>query len=151
MAKKPPRRKIPSFAAQQDVAEDGTLIEFSFKHLDTSDHRFNLYSCDKDYLVTLLRCVQNYSNYTVEQFRDFNHQSDRNTIDPEHLRKHLAGKMLDEQLIESEAWELKLGQPGSAWRAHGMLIQNMFYLILLDPSHLFFKSKHPRHNSKAKT
>ncbi len=150
MGKKSSRRKIPPSAAQEDAAEDSRLLEFSFKHLDAIDSNFDLDLCDKDYLCGLLRRIQSYSNYTVEQFRDFNHESDRNTIDPEHLRKHLDGKMLDEQLIESEAWELKLGSPGSTWRAHGLLIHNMFYLIWLDPNHRLFRSKHPKHNNKAK-
>jgi hypothetical protein len=151
MAKKLHRRKIPSSAAQQDAAEDGTLIEFSFKHLDTTDDRFDLSKCPKDYFSALLKSLQDYSHYTVEQFRNFNHQDDRHTIDPEYLRKHLAGKMQDEQLIESEAWGLKFGHVGSTWRAHGVLIYNMFYLIWLDPNHLLFRSKHPKYNDKAKS
>lgn len=151
MAKKLPRRKIPPSAAKNDAAEDGTLVEFSFKHLDTTDDRFDLSKCEKDYFSALLVRIREYSHYTVEQFRDFNHQSDRISVDPGNLYEHLAGKMLDEQLIESEAWELKFGKVGSAWRAHGILIYNMFYIIWLDPEHLLFKSKHPKYTDKAKS
>jgi len=97
-----------------------------------------------------LNAFRRYSNYTVGQFTDFNHESDRNTIDPERLRDQLADKMLDEQLLDSEAWEFKVAPeatipPRSLWRAHGLRIGNVFYVIWLDPKHKLFESKHPKH------
>ena len=126
------------------------MLEFSFKHLDSAGQKFNIDNCDKDYLCGLLLRIQSYSNYTVDQFIDFNHQSDRHTIDPEKLREQLADKMLNEQLLDSEAWELKIepdatSPPKSLWRAHGLRIANVFYLVWLDPKHKLFESKHPKH------
>jgi len=150
MGKRPLRRKIPDSAVQVELAEDSRLLEFSFKHLDLQNPRFHSDNCDSAYLCSLLECIRRYSNYTVGQFTDFNHESDRNTIDPERLRDQLADKMLDEQLLDSEAWEFKVAPeatipPRSLWRAHGLRIGNVFYVIWLDPKHKLFESKHPKH------
>lgn len=143
------KRKIPAFAVQKR-AEDERLLEFSFKHLDIEGPKFAMDACDKNYLCALLLRIRNYSNYTVAQFTDFNHESDRHTIDPEKLRAQLADKMLNEQLLDSEAWEIKLAPdakktPSSLWRVHGLRIGNVFYIVWLDPEHELFESKHPKH------
>jgi hypothetical protein len=143
------QRKIPGFATLKQ-AEDDRLLEFSFKHLDIEATKFGMEACDKNYLCALLLRIRNYSNYTVAQFIDFNHKSDRNTIDPEKLHGHLADRMLNEQLLDSEAWEIKLDPdakkpPTSLWRAHGLRIGNVFYVVWLDPEHKLFESKHPKY------
>lgn len=144
------KRKIPDSAIQREIADDGRLLEFSFKHLDFDDPKFNSENCDSAYLCSLLLRIKDYSNYRVGQFIDFNHQSDRNTIDPERLREHLAHKGIDEQLLDSQAWEIRVDPtaktpPRSLWRVFGLLIGNVLYLILLDPQHRFFESHHPKH------
>jgi hypothetical protein len=150
MSKRSLRRKsIPVSAAKEEAADKGTaLLQFSFKLLDDTNSEFSLDICDEDYLRCLLKSIQTYSNYTVEQFKNFNHESDRCTIGPELLRKQMRGKMHDEQLEDSEAWELRLGPKNTSWRAHGLLIFNVFYIIWLDPGHKLFRSNHPRHKQE---
>lgn len=137
-------RRIP---AVPQTRETNTL-ELSFKHLDTEYEKFKIQACAADYFCSLILAIQKYSGYTIDRFRDQNKQNDRHTIDFSETSEANGFISLDENLRLEEPWQIRIcpeekKKPKSAWRASGILIGNIFYMIWLDPEHKLYPDNHP--------
>ena len=91
-------------------------------------------SCSKEFLMALLLEVKNYSEYTVEQFEEENNKDRRHKnfwadTDEENGFTHLSEEIQDEY-----SWQFAL-DTNDEWRVHGMLVDNVFFVVWLDPEH----------------
>lgn len=63
---------------------------------------------------------------------------------------------LNDELQSEHGWELKLAPEAkrhsleAAWRAYGILVGNVFYVVWLDPDHKLFPDKHAAHATSKK-
>lgn len=126
-------RRIP---APDFQAEDERLLEFSFKYLDTTLDEFSLQRCNVEFLRALMESIQVYSQWTVAQFTDQNNQDRRHIIVFDSTNHPEGFSTLDEdQLTYHDAWQFAPVR-NQQWRVHGLLIDNLFQIVWLDPDHL---------------
>lgn len=141
MAKKKPRKKIP----EPQIPTGERPLKFSFTHLDMEKPKFHHSKCSKAYFAKLLEVLQRYSRWRVNQFTEQDHNDHRHTIDdfsetsePDGF-SHITADDLD-QFGYYRIWEIGV-DPGvvySPWRTHGVLIEDTFYLVWLDPEHALY-------------
>jgi hypothetical protein len=120
-----------------DIAQQDTrLLEFSFKHLDITNAKFELQRCTREFLGAMLESIQAYSNDTVAAFVNQNNQDHRHINVFDHTTEPDGFTTLDEeQLAYNDAWQFASVRR-ERWRVCGMLIENVFYVVWLDPDHL---------------
>lgn len=152
MSKQKQFRKIP----KQHPEAETQRIQFSFKHLDSEHRDFPISACGAGYLQCLLCRIKDYEEYTLDQFGNINHQDDRvlyyfpASAYPDGFRS------LSDELQSEHGWEIKLAPAAkrsseeAAWRVHGMLVGNMFYVVWLDPCHKVFPDNHAAHATNKK-
>ena len=115
-------------------------LRFSFRHLDLTNNKFRLADCSDDFLRQLLARVRDYSNWTVDDFIDQNNNEHRHVIwFPQTSEPHgFDGVGIDaDQLAYHDAWQFQICQEED-WRVHGILIDDTFYVIWLDPNHQLY-------------
>lgn len=133
------RRRIP----EPRVPAASNPLRFSFKHLDTEHLRFALGDCSKDYLDELFICLRVYSTWSVDQFSDQNNKARRHVIKFEETTEKNGFPHVDkEQLAIHDCWQFQVCRrcldnrcSHNQWRAHGMLIEEIFFIVWLDPRH----------------
>jgi hypothetical protein len=118
-------------------------LKFSFKHLDCSSEKFAVRNCHReDFWHNLLLRIKEYSQWTVDQFRDQNHQTNehRHTIHfPETSEPDGFTNVDQENLALEEPWQFSVNPvPECIGRVHGLLQEDTFYVIWLDPCHRLF-------------
>lgn len=119
-------------------------LKFSFKHLDTHNGKFclNAAKCTHEFWACLLQRMKEYSTWTVEEFRDQNNGLDRrHLIDfRETSEQNGFGTLDEENLGMEEAWQFSVKSAADCiWRVHGILQDDTFYVIWLDPCHRLFR------------
>ena len=129
-------------------AVDGRRIAFSFQYLVSDQGRFAVSNCGQDYMDSLLRAMQRYSGYTVEQFQTMDTQDDpyRHPID-------FAGSAepngfpidpIDDELFTDpgDCWQFGLFDDDDTYsytfRVHGFIFRGIFFVVWLDPAHRLF-------------
>jgi hypothetical protein len=120
-------------------------IKFSFKHLDQENEKYALSKCCATFYANLVLALVRNSKLTVEEFRAADHDEGRHplyfpdTSEPE-------GFPLDpETLGLEEPWQIRLcpnihRPPESAWRLHGVLLNDVFYVVWFDYEHLLYQN-----------
>jgi hypothetical protein len=122
-------------------------LRFSFRYLQADHPKFDIKHCNSDYMAHLLRALQRYSSFTVDQFIEIDpsdqhrhpiHLSDSSeprgfpSIDPD----------VDEDLWTDQVLQFALSEdkiaPRSAWRVHGFIYEDVFYVVWLDSQHNLF-------------
>ena len=98
--------------------------------------------CPLDFLRSLLTALRDLSTRTVsELLAEWGDVNQAHPIIFAETTEPGGFSQLDEQLAEHEAWQFKL-DPKKKWRVHGLLIDDLFLVVWLDPSHkLYGKSK----------
>jgi hypothetical protein len=143
MAKKKARR-IPE---PHEVPTNQRIVRFSFKHLDSNNARFHCSNCTAEYFRKLLETLQRYSTWTVEQFTEQSHEDHRHTLYfPETSEPNGFQGIPNadsDQFGYQDGWEIGIinqEEPWRAnvWRAHGILIDDTFFIVWLDPNHALF-------------
>jgi hypothetical protein len=125
-------RRIPAPDLQED---DKRLLEFSFKYLDSTNEKFSPQECSVEFFRALIEAIQAYSHWTVERFTDQNNKDHRHIIVFEETTEPDGFSTLEEdQLAYHDAWQFGLSKT-EVWRVHGILIDNVFYVVWLDPDH----------------
>ena len=119
-------------------------LRFSFKYLDLDHPKFSYSKCCTEYFVRLFQRMFRLSNGTVDDFIDQNNRDRRHIIDfslttePDGFQ-HIY-KIDPEQLGFHEGWQFAVypEDRGNIWRAHGILIDDTFFVVWLDQDHLLF-------------
>jgi hypothetical protein len=119
-------------------------LRFSFKHLDFTNPKFLPSNCSTDYFLRLFQMLHRYSNLTVGDFIEQNNFERRHIIDfakTTELDGFQRVPGIDaEQLGFHDGWQFGVNpsEEWNLWRAHGILINDVFYVIWLDHEHKLF-------------
>jgi hypothetical protein len=143
MAKKKRARPDPVPRIELATVEN-KLLRCSFKHLDMTNPKFDPSKCSAEYFCRLLAVVQRFSTWTVAQFIDQSNKEHRHIIDfartsePDGFQ-NIPGLDPD-QIGYADGWQFSVYPevPWSDLRAHGILIDDTFYIVWLDPEHKLF-------------
>lgn len=118
--------------ANKQIPDD--LIRFSFKYTDFSD-KYPLKNNDSGYFKSFFDRLRSLSQMKVSEFRTNRDKSLRahthdwsRTLEPEGF------KHLNEQMRQCEPWQFQLSA-NQHGRVHGILLDEVFYIIWLDPNH----------------
>jgi hypothetical protein len=138
MGRKKPQPVFP-------IAPDARCIRFSFRYLDTTNPKFSLSECDIEFFANLAGMLKTYSSWPVELFRDFNNNDHRHPIDfPETSERCFPG--IDQVQFEyGEDLQFSVSlQHSCIGRVHGILAEDTFYVVWLDPWHRLFQRSFSR-------
>jgi len=115
--------------------DDSSLIHFSFKHLDLfGNSKFTLKHCSDGYAEKFLTRLKDVCGMRLKDFRGVYQKELRNhTIDWAKTSEP-GGFAVNAQLKAKEAWQFELTKSEHG-RVHGILVDNVFYVIWLDPKH----------------
>lgn len=119
-------------------------LRFSFRHLDTAHPKFPLSCCHSDFFCCLFITLGKFSKWRVSDFTDQNNDEHRHiiafaqTTEPDGFQT-LQG-IDKEQLGFQEGWQFGVHPevPYNQWRVHGILVDDTFYIIWLDPDHKLY-------------
>ena len=114
----------------------GTL-KFSFRHLDIHTDKFLVSDCNQEFLRELLLTIREFSSWTIEQFCDQNNNEHRHVINFPETTEPNGFPVETEQLAYHESWQFHLSRLQD-WRVHGILIDDTFYVVWLDPNHRLY-------------
>jgi hypothetical protein len=113
-------------------------LKFSFRHLDIHTDKFQIRNCSAEFLRALLEAVREFSSWSVEQFCDPNNRERRHVIwFPDTTEPDGFPNLDAEQLSYHESWQFQLIRERD-WRVHGILIDDTFYIVWLDPNHCLY-------------
>lgn len=141
MAKKQKQSSIPQINA---AAPDEKPLRFSFKHLDLKNPKFDPSQCPTEYFCKLFALMQQFSAWTVSQFSDQNNEEHRHIIDfaktsePEGFQN--IPRADRDQFAYSDGWQFSVYPEvqWNDWRAHGILLDDTFYVVWFDPEHKLY-------------
>jgi hypothetical protein len=120
------------------------ILKFSFRHLDTYTEKFTVSHCDGEFLRQLLHTIRELSSWTVEQFCDQNNNERRHVIwFPDTTEPDGFPNLDKEQLSYHESWQFQLSKE-QEWRVHGILIDDTYYIVWLDPNHALYGPAAPK-------
>ena len=133
---KPP--KPANIPAASPPSDDLPLL-FSFKLLDlTSNEKFCLEKCGDGYLEKFLVRFRDMSTVTVRQFRTNRSSALRaHPIEWPTTSEPNGFSRLNAQLRGEEAWQFEI-TANEHGRVHGLLIDDTFFLVWIDPDHLLY-------------
>lgn len=116
-------------------------IIFSWRLFDRNHKLFNLGKTEASWFISLVDCLRDVSKLTVSEFRQ---QSKRRglRVHP-HDWENASAKfnMTDEFFDQNEENCLQFSVSKAKGRVHGILIDNIFYIVWLDPHHNLYPPK----------
>jgi hypothetical protein len=119
-------------------------IRFSFKHLDIDHEKFHVSKCYVDFMKALLVRLYVFSTWTVDVFVDQNNKEHRHIIDFDQTSEKdgfvKVPNIDPEQLGYHDAWQfgVRPEEYENVWRVHGILIDDTFFIVWLDPEHQLY-------------
>ena len=129
---KPPYQPYVNMHRLSKIPDD--LIRFSFKYISFSD-KYPLKKNDYNYFESLFNRLQSVSHMTTIEFRSNKDKGLRahkhnwpDTSDPGGYTH------LNDTLKQAESWQFQLSANAHG-RVHGILVDDTFYVIWLDPDH----------------
>jgi hypothetical protein len=134
------RRGIP----EPRLAPESKPVRFSFKHIEVESEKFNYSKCSGEFYRRLFLCLRTFSTWSVELFTDQNNNEHRHVIwfpETSELDGFANVPNIDpDQLGFHEAWQFSVcpDDPGNQWRVHGILIDDTFFIVWLDPDHQLY-------------
>jgi hypothetical protein len=128
--------KIPE---KTDVATVGLNFSFKYLELQKKPRKFSLEYTGDGYTETLLQRLKDMSGLSVPEFM---HSRSLRThpIDFSKTSQPQGFSHLPDQLRDKEPWQFQL-TGNEHGRVHGLLIDETFYLVWLDPSHKLYSKK----------
>jgi len=123
---------------------DPVNVKFSFKHLDLGNEKYSIKKCCVRFFTEMILSLNRYSSFTTEQFREQNNDDGRHChYFPDTSEPNGFTTLDPETLGIEEAWQIRLcpdvhKPPESAWRVHGVLLGDVFYIVWLDYEHLLY-------------
>jgi|SRR5665213_243936 len=130
-------------AIQQPVIKpDPQRVRFSFVYLEPDHPRFPISACSREYFEALFREILRYQTCRIDDFRDLVNTEKRHTTyfkDTAEPDGFTGIDPLQEDLWTDDAWQFALpgerGTAAAAWRVHGFIADDIFYIVWLDPFH----------------
>ena len=119
-------------------------LRFSFKHLHLEHGRFHINNCNNQFLLDFIYSIREFSTWTVDAFTDQYNNFHRHSFGFEGTTEpngFLAAPNIDpDQLGLHEAWQFAVPCESAEvlGRVHGILIDDTFFVVWLDPNHQLF-------------
>lgn len=141
MSKKKPRKtQIPSRITnkiQRTSLPPLQGVSFSFNYFQPTHEEFNIVKQDNKYLNTLLSRLKDLSSLTSFDLKANRSSSLRfHPINWKDTSQDSFGIISEEQLVDrAYQFSLSANQYG---RVHGFFIQEVFYIVWLDPNHKLY-------------
>jgi hypothetical protein len=134
----------PLSSVKPTKVDNPQYISFSYKYLKNDNHKFCINSKSQEYIAnylqTLLERLRDLSSMTVNEITVINAKSLRcHKIDWADTTETCFGLMNEDQLVDIPyQFQLSSNEYG---RIHGFFIENVFYVVWLDPDHLLYSKK----------
>jgi hypothetical protein len=110
----------------------------SFKLLDLQGNaKFSTIHCGDGYLQRLLERLRDIGLTTLNRFKLPGSSLRSHTIDFAQTSEPDGFVSLNAQLRDSEAWQCSISS-NEYGRLHGILIEETFYIVWIDPCHLLY-------------
>ncbi len=112
-------------------------VSFSFKYWQNNHHKFSIKGQDKTYFITLLERLKHLSTWTVQDLLLSRSSAIRcHPIEWSDTTEKEFGIANEEQLVDTP---YQIAVSANAYgRIHGFFIDNIFYIVWLDPNHLLY-------------
>ena len=126
---------------------DDRTLKFSLKYLDIDHERFHFDAWAADtFLKDLVLAIRHYSQFTLDQFTDQNHDPHRHQFDFAGTPETGGFSNLEEELRGETPWQFPICPgvhipPQSAWRVYGIILDDTFYVVWLDTKHQMFPDR----------
>lgn len=134
-----PRRRIP----RPELPTEDRALRFSFKYLDLEHSKFRYADCPPEFLESVWHELKRLSGWPVSEFCRYQNERANHPIHFAETSEPDGFAGLDpEQLGYAEAWQF-CPRPRTDWRIHGILIEDMFYLVWFDPHHRLYPKQNP--------
>lgn len=115
-------------------------ISFSFKYLKTDHDKFKWIDREINYLITLLDRLKSVSNLTaIEMIQNGSNALRCHSIEWDDTREQCFGIPSEDQLVDKPCQFSLLSNAHG--RVHGFFINEIFYVVWLDPKHLLYNLK----------
>lgn len=138
---KPTKIKELSTKIKPRPIAEPDMLRFSFKHLDFSHKKFTFKHRKGKYLLKLLERFKNLSTLKVVQdiLASRSPALRAHPIKWEETSEPSGFKHLNSQLQDIPPYQFEISKTKHG-RVHGFLLQNIFFVVWLDPEHkLYFK------------
>jgi hypothetical protein len=134
--KKPPLPPATGKVQKAPLTDDG--IRFSFKHYTVCD-KFCMPDLAKSphYVAVLFDRMKHVSGLKLSEFRLYNKTLRAHSHDWEDTTEKAGYMHLSQQMQECEPWQFSLSA-NEHGRVHGVLVDNVFYVVWLDPNHALY-------------
>ena len=138
--KKPKKQQKKSGIVVPELRDKEPEMLFSFKYLDTDGNsKFAIEKCDQNHLSNLLARLRDLSKLKCMEFRTDRSKSLRShRIEWEDTTEPRGFQLLDQQLRDLEPYQFSISQQE---RVHGFLLDDVFYVVWLDPNHELYAWK----------
>jgi len=126
------------------LTPEKSSVRFSFKHIDIEHDKFHFSKCQTEFFEKLICRFRIFSTWSIEQFTDQNNNERRHTIwFPDTSEPEGFTNIDSEQLGVHEAWQFAICPDDQAnqWRVHGILIDDTFFVVWLDPEHKLYSNR----------
>jgi hypothetical protein len=123
---------------------DDRTLKFSLKYLDIEHSRFRFDHCSADdFLRDLVLAMKHYSQFTLDQFTDQNHDPHRHQFDFAGTPESEGFSTLEDELRGETPWQFPVcpdthTPPQAGWRVYGVILEDTFYVVWLDTKHQLF-------------
>jgi hypothetical protein len=134
------KKGIPKYTPNTTLptSKIAEYLRFSFTHLDLRHERFAVVGKDDNYFISVLERLKNISSWTANEFRNTRSKSIRShTIAWEDASEPDGFSHLNEQMRQLPAFQFEISS-NSHGRVHGLLLDNTFYVVWLDPEHKLY-------------
>ena len=133
----------PAPRAQKNIppvqpSSDNPLLRFSFKLISLTGEKFCVRRCASGYLDRFLNRLRDLSHLSVKEFRTNRSPAIRShQIDFSRTSEPNGFAHLNEQLQAEQPWQFEITS-NEHGRVHGLLIDDTFYVVWIDPDHLLY-------------
>jgi hypothetical protein len=116
-------------------------ISFSFRHIAQAHDKFHYSQRDSAYFCKVFERLSSMSDFTVQEFHASRSSAVRaHPIDWEGTSEPCGFAHLNEQLRSSTPFQFAVSANAHG-RVHGFFVDNVFFVVWLDPDHLLYTGK----------
>ncbi len=121
-----------------NIRPDDEAVHFSFKHLNINHPKFSIKSRDSRYFEKMLDRLKNVSMLRALEIKTNRSKSLRaHPIDWDKTSEKNGFSHLNVQLKECQPYQFEVCEKEHG-RIHGFFIDNVFYIVWLDPEHKLY-------------
>ncbi|MEH2081355.1 MAG: hypothetical protein V7K89_15565 [Nostoc sp.] len=130
-------QQAPSSRIKSTKVEPPRGVSFSYRYFQDSNNKFSISNKDARYLEAFIQRLRDLSTMTVNEISVTNAKSLRcHPIDWNQTSEPCFDLPNEEQLVDTPyQFQLSSNEHG---RVHGFFIENVFYIVWLDPDHKLY-------------